>query len=129
MMVLNMHEANMIAEPEISQETIQYFRDRYGNRFIRALRAVEEGNVKLYTFQPSGTSLWVVSGREHDYLVMPSVFCSCRSFYQDVVIARKAPFCYHLLAQRIAEIRGQYKTINESDSARRSLLAMLRNAV
>ncbi len=121
-MVLTDHEVNLIRNLGINQRTIQYFTGKYGNRFIRAVRAVEEGNVLLYRFEPSDTSRWIVRGSRRDYLVVPDIYCSCRSFYQDVVIAHRIDFCYHLLAQEIAELMDAFEVVTVSDTKRKVLL-------
>ncbi|TFF94026.1 hypothetical protein EU546_05470 [Candidatus Thorarchaeota archaeon] len=120
-MPLNPYEVRLLSVDELSQDTVQYFRDRYNNRFIRALRAAEEGRVVRYHFLPSDTTTWIVRGGKREYLVIPDIYCSCRSFYQSVVIAHDFEMCYHLLAQRIAEIRDLHKSTETTDSERRRL--------
>ncbi|MHA2142039.1 MAG: hypothetical protein ACXADC_03085 [Candidatus Thorarchaeota archaeon] len=119
-------EIKRLSKEEMTQSDIEFFREKYDKRFIRALRAVEEGRTIKYTFQPSGSTKWVVRGQRREYLVVPQVFCTCRSFYHSVVIDREISMCYHLLAQRIAEIRKQYKSINSTDAERRKMSAELR---
>jgi len=111
----------MLSEHELTQRTVEHFKDKYGKRFVRALRAVEEGKVVRYYFTPSETSTWIVQGHQREYLTIPEVYCSCRSFYQSVVIARDTDLCYHLLAQRIAEIRNQFRSISSTDTERRRM--------
>ena len=120
-MVLTVREVALLSQAELTQADIEYFRRKYGLLFIRALRAVEEGRVAKYHFEPSGSAAWIVRGLRREYFVIPETYCSCRSFYQSVVIARKADTCYHLLAQRIAEARKSYATVNSTDVERRSL--------
>ncbi|TFG10783.1 hypothetical protein EU538_00795 [Candidatus Thorarchaeota archaeon] len=110
-----------MSEDELTQDTVQYFRKKYNNRFIRALRAAEEGRVMHYHFRPSDTTAWIVQGGKREYLVIPGIYCSCRSFYQSVVIARDFEMCYHMLAQNIAEVRSLQKDAETSDSERRRL--------
>jgi predicted nucleic acid-binding Zn finger protein len=111
----------MLSERELTQKTVEHFKDKYGKRFVRALRAVEEGKVIRYYFTPSETSTWIVQGHQREYMTIPEVYCSCRSFYQSVVIARDTDLCYHLLAQRIAEIRNQFRSISSTDAERRRM--------
>ena len=118
-MLLPPHEIHMLEESVLSQKTITHFKERYGKRFVRALRAVDEGKVVRYQFTPSESVTWIVRGRGREYLVIPEIYCTCRSFYQDVVISREGTFCYHLLAQTIAELRNEYQTIDSTDSERR----------
>ncbi|MFW9913740.1 MAG: hypothetical protein ACFFEU_14780 [Candidatus Thorarchaeota archaeon] len=125
-MSLPITEVKRLSKDELTQNDIEYFREKYGKRFIRALRAVEEGRAIKYLFEPSRTTKWVVRGQRREYLVIPQVFCTCRSFYHSVVIDREINMCYHLLAQRIAEIRDQYKLIQSTDAERRKMSAELR---
>ncbi len=121
-MRLPKHETDRLSKDELTQDDIRYFREKYGKRFIRALRSVQEGRVTQFTFRPSETVRWTVRGSRREYLVLPEVFCTCRSFYHEVVIDRESEMCYHLLAQRIAEIRGSYKTTEATDAERRKLV-------
>ena len=125
-MSLPLNEVKMLSRKDLTQKDIEYFRIKYGKRFVRALRAVEEGRVKKYHFLPSDTTKWVVQGNTREYLVNPEVFCTCRSFYQSAVIARDIDMCYHMLAQRIAALRNQYMAIESSDADRRRLYAQWR---
>lgn len=86
-----------------------------GERFDSACRTLRESRVKKYVFRPSGRIVWVVVGRERDYQVIPaSDFCTCDDFYFRV-IDHEVRFCYHLIAQRLAEALGQYDLIEEAD--------------
>jgi predicted nucleic acid-binding Zn finger protein len=119
--MLTDREVQMLSEPVLSQSTIEHLRNRYGKRFVRALRAVEEGKVVKYHFTPSDSCTWIVQGHQREYLTIPDVYCSCRSFYQSVVISREVDVCYHMLAQKIADLRNAYRTLNSTDSERRRL--------
>jgi len=120
-MTLPPHEIDMLSKNELTQIDIEHFRDKYGKRFVRALRSVEEKRVLQYYFKPSDTTTWIVKGKRREYLVIPEIYCTCRSFYQDVVISRDSKMCYHLLAQKIAETRGQYQRTEATDTDRRRL--------
>jgi len=84
-------------------------------RLKKAIEAVNKGRVKKYVFLPSGRVTWIVVGREKDYWVIPRLYCSCDDFYINVISRRSASFCYHLLAQAIAEKTGKYDVFNVSD--------------
>ncbi|TFG31441.1 hypothetical protein EU528_06140 [Candidatus Thorarchaeota archaeon] len=120
-MALSPIEAKKLSQENLTQSDIDYFRDKYGKKFVRALRVVEEKKVSKYQFKPSDSTTWIVKGKSRQYLVIPQTYCTCRSFYQEVVISRESSMCYHLLAQQIAEIREQYETIASTDTARRKL--------
>ncbi|MDH4213241.1 MAG: hypothetical protein OEV85_04935 [Candidatus Thorarchaeota archaeon] len=120
-MALSLIEVRKLSGESLTQSDIEYFRNKYGKRFVRALQVVEENKVTKYLFQPSNTATWIVKGRTRQYMVIPKIYCTCRSFYQDVVISREISMCYHLLAQQIAEIRDLYHTINSTDVERRKM--------
>jgi len=120
-MALSSTEVKKLAAESLTQSDIEYFRNKYGKRFVRALQAAEENKVAKYQFQPSNTATWIVRGRGRHYMVIPKIYCTCRSFYQDVVISREIKMCYHILAQQIAEIRNLYNNIDSSDAERRKM--------
>jgi len=120
-MALPQSEVNRLSKETLIQDDIEYFKNKYGKKFVKALRAVEEGKVIRYKFSPSESVTWIVKGRSRQYLVIPELYCTCRSFYQEVVIARETNMCYHLLAQRIAEIGERYDSQNSTDTNRRKL--------
>jgi len=87
----------------------------FGRRLANALKAVEEGAVKKYIFEPSGRVIWIVVGKERDYQIIPAArYCSCDDFYFNV-LEGTVPFCYHILAQRLAESLGKFELISDSD--------------
>lgn len=120
-MTVPLHEIKRLSKEELTQDDIEHFKQKYGKRFVRALRSAEEKRVLKYNFKPSSSTTWIVRGRRREYLVIPETYCTCRSFYQEVVISREAKMCYHLLAQRIAEIRNLHLEIESSDAERRKL--------
>jgi len=120
-MALSLIEEKKLSRENLTQDDIDYFRKKYGKKFVRALRVVEENKVEKYQFKPSDTITWIVKGRSRQYLVIPKVYCTCRSFYQEVVISRENNMCYHLLAQQIAELRDQYELVDSTDTQRRKL--------
>jgi len=87
----------------------------FGQRFLKAWDAIKDRRVKKYSFNPSGKIVWIVVGREREYLVMPEAdFCSCDDFYYRVMDG-EVHLCYHLIAQKISESLGWYDKIKESD--------------
>ncbi|MGQ9531103.1 MAG: hypothetical protein ACUVQX_06825 [Candidatus Bathycorpusculaceae bacterium] len=94
----------------------------FGQRFARAFEALKEGRVKKYSFKPSGRTVWIVVGKERDYLIMPEAeFCSCDDFYFRV-LDKEIHLCYHLIAQKLAKILGWYETVEEHDELYDSLM-------
>ncbi|MFW9973761.1 MAG: hypothetical protein ACFFDQ_00650 [Candidatus Thorarchaeota archaeon] len=120
-MSLPQSEILRLSKENLTQEDIEYFKNKYGKKFVKALRTVEERKIVRYKFSPSESVTWIVKGRGRQYLVIPELYCTCRSFYQEAVISRETNMCYHLLAQRIAEIREEYETRISTDKERRKL--------
>jgi predicted nucleic acid-binding Zn finger protein len=103
------------AEGKLSGKNLTELYELFGQRFTKALEALKENRVKRYVFKPSGRTVWIVIGRERDYLIMPEAeFCMCDDFYFRV-LDRKIHLCYHLIAQKIARNLGWYETIEEND--------------
>lgn len=96
--------------------------EAFGQRFAKAFEAIKENRVKKYTFIPSGRVVWIVVGKERDYLIMPDAeFCTCDDFYFRV-LDKKVHLCYHLIAQKIAKILGWYAPMEERDELYESLM-------
>ena len=94
----------------------------FGERFTRAFEALTENRVKKYVFKPSGKTVWIVVGRERDYLILPEAeFCTCDDFYFRV-LDREVHLCYHLIAQKLAKNLDWYEAIEEHDELYESLM-------
>jgi len=101
-------------EGRIADSHITRLSEAFGPRLKKALEAVEEGRIKKYIFQPSGRVVWIVVGREREYLVMPTAdFCSCDDFYFQF---DRGHLCYHIIAQKLAEALGRFDLIVEEDA-------------
>jgi predicted nucleic acid-binding Zn finger protein len=109
-------------EGTLSGKNLTALYELFGQRFTKALNALKENRVKKYVFKPSGRNVWIVIGRERDYLIMPEAeFCMCDDFYFRV-LDKKIHLCYHLIAQKIARNLGWYETIEENDNLYESLM-------
>ena len=116
------------AEGKLSGKSLTELYELFGQRFTKALNALKENRVKKYVFKPSGRTVWIVIGRERDYLIMPEAeFCMCDDFYFRV-LDRKIHLCYHLIAQKIARNLGWYETIEENDKLYESLMGEWKKA-
>ncbi|HUT17435.1 MAG TPA: hypothetical protein VMW84_03970 [Acidobacteriota bacterium] len=110
------------AEDKLSGKNLTELYELFGQRFTKALNALKENRVKKYVFKPSGRTVWIVIGRERDYLIMPEAeFCMCDDFYFRV-LDRKIHLCYHLIAQKIARNLGWYETLEENDKLYETLM-------
>jgi len=109
------------AEGRITGERLTRLSIAFGARFTKAWKALKEKRVKKYLFMPSERKVWIVVGRERDYLIMPAAeFCSCDDFYFRVMDG-EVHLCYHLIAQKIAVALKWYDEIEESDELYDSL--------
>jgi len=90
---------------------------RFGTRIIKGYEAAIEGCVKKYKFMPSGRVVWIVVGKEREYLVYPLTYCHCEDFYLNVVIRGKVEGCYHIFAQMIADILKKYDEVVADDGS------------
>jgi predicted nucleic acid-binding Zn finger protein len=107
---------------EISRQNWQRLRNTFGDRFDKAWNLVTESRVKKYVFKPSIRTLWVAIGQNAEYLIYSRAgYCSCSDFYFRILDHEKA-YCYHLLAQKIAEALNHFDLVEEEDEAYDSLL-------
>ena len=107
---------------EISRQNWQRLRSTFGDRFDKAWRLVTENRIKKYIFKPSNRTLWIAIGQNAEYLIYSNAgYCSCSDFYFRVLDHEKA-YCYHLLAQKIAEALNHYDLVEEEDEAYAPLL-------
>jgi len=93
-----------------------------GTRFSKAWAALREGRIKKYVFKPSGRVVWIVVGKERDYLIMPAAeFCTCDDYYFRVM-DREVHLCYHLIAQKMAEALNWFDLFEEHDELYETLM-------
>jgi len=98
----------------------------FGQRLVSALEALREKRVKKYVFKPSGRVVWVVVGREREYLVLPKApFCSCEDFYFRVIDG-EARLCYHVIAQRLGGCLNWFEVVEEEGEDYEVLMEELR---
>jgi len=111
------------ADGKLTGRNLTKLYDIFGQRFTRAFEALKENRVKKYVFKPSGKTVWIVVGRERDYLIMPEAeFCTCDDFYFRV-LDRKVHLCYHLIGQKLAKNLDWYEPIEEHDELYDSLMS------
>jgi len=126
--VLNAMCKKAKADGKLTGKGLTELYEIFGQRFTRAFEALKENRVKKYTFKPSGRTVWIVVGRERDYLIMPEAeFCTCDDFYFRV-LDRKVHLCYHLIAQKLAKNLDWYDPVEEHDELFESLMNEWRKA-
>ncbi|MGQ9720453.1 MAG: hypothetical protein ACUVXA_03930 [Candidatus Jordarchaeum sp.] len=110
----------------ITGENLESLASTFGERLWKSLRAITEKRVAKYVFKPSNKQIWIVSGKNRDYLVISDFYCSCDDFYLNVVIRKKNKLCYHILAKRLAEALDLYNSYNLSDDKYEKLMQKLK---
>jgi predicted nucleic acid-binding Zn finger protein len=116
------------ADGKLTGKNLNRLFEVFSQRFTRAFEALKEGRVKKYVFKPSGKVVWIVVGKERDYLLMPEAeFCTCDDFYFRV-LDKKIHLCYHLIAQKLAKILDWYEPIEEHDELYDSLMSEWKKA-
>jgi predicted nucleic acid-binding Zn finger protein len=109
-------------EKELSRINWQRLRRIFGERFLRAWDLVINHRIKKYVFRPSEREIWIAIGNTGEYLIYPHAgYCSCSDFYFRV-LDEEVAFCYHLLAQKLAEALGYFDVIPEEDEVYRELM-------
>ncbi|MCO5612965.1 hypothetical protein L7F22_067238 [Adiantum nelumboides] len=81
----------------------------YSKNLERALRILDQKGVYRITGEPSKRVVFQVAGESKSsekYLCLPKHFCSCQSFFFDVVGRGEQLCCKHQLASRIADALG-----------------------
>lgn len=95
---------------------------KFQGSYEKVFELLHNHSIKKYVFQPSGKIVWIVTGRERDYLIYPeSPYCHCTNFYIHVINGQ-AKVCTHLVAQRIAQVLNMYTVVEESDKIFNSLM-------
>jgi predicted nucleic acid-binding Zn finger protein len=126
--VLNSACKTAKAENKLTGKSLTRLYEVFGQRFTRAFETLKENRVKKYTFKPSGKTVWIVVGKERDYLIMPQAeFCTCDDFYFRVM-EREVHMCYHLIAQKLANALSWYESIEEHDELYDSLMSEWKKA-
>jgi predicted nucleic acid-binding Zn finger protein len=53
-------------------------------------------------------AIWIYTGRQRDYVLVPGLFCSCKDFTLRTIIGRISNYCKHQLGLYIAISRKKY---------------------
>lgn len=107
--------ASLLREQGVTRECEEKLFQAFGERGRKALKTVVSKRVKKYILSPSNRVRWIIVGREEEYLILPVVkYCSCKDFFY-YVMTGEVYACYHLLAQKIAELSGLFSEVRELD--------------
>jgi len=126
--ILNLVCKEAKKEERISGKNLTKLYEAFGQRFVKAFEALKDGRVKKYVFKPSGRTVWIVVGKERDYLIMSEAdFCTCDDFYFRVM-DRQVHLCYHLIAQKLARNLDWFEMLEEHDDLYDSLMSEWKKA-
>jgi predicted nucleic acid-binding Zn finger protein len=120
--VLNAVSKEAKSDGKLTGKNLTRLYEVFGQRFTRAFEALKENRVKKYIFKPSGRTVWIIVGKERDYLILAEAeFCTCDDFYFRVLDS-EIHVCYHLIAQKLAKNLGWFEKIEEHDELYDSLM-------
>ncbi|MEM2940836.1 MAG: hypothetical protein QW304_04720 [Thermoproteota archaeon] len=115
--------ASLLKDQGVTSECEEKLFQAFGERGRKALKTVVSKRVKKYVLSPSNRVRWIIVGREEEYLIIPLVkYCSCKDFFF-YVMTGEAYACYHLLAQKIAELSGLFSEVRETDEVYNRVIA------
>ncbi|XP_071698883.1 uncharacterized protein [Rutidosis leptorrhynchoides] len=112
----------------VTDDQLSILRTLFGKNLERGTRIVDEQGVKKISGQPSGRSIFQVTGesrKKEEYLCFPEHYCACYSFFYDIVNRGDQLCCKHQLAARLAVSLGTCVDVNVSDEQLSHLLAKL----
>jgi len=100
------------------QLSMLYF--MFDKNLERALRILDQGGVQCIISHPGRRSVFQVIGESksgpNSYLCFPEHFCSCQSFFFDVVSRNEQLCCKHQLAAKLAKALHRYRDVTVSDN-------------
>ncbi|GBG70199.1 hypothetical protein CBR_g6331 [Chara braunii] len=104
----------------LSQDHLLKLSFFFNKNLDRALQILDAGAVEWVKGAPSGRSvfrIWGVKakGVMHHHLCFPLSYCTCESFFYDVVARSESLCCKHQLAARLAQSLQMYKETQVSD--------------
>lgn len=78
----------------------------------RSRTAIREKRVMRVSVR--GRNFTFFKGRDRDYFIVRRFLCTCKDFEFNVVLRRRRPACYHLVATEIAERMGTVRELRLS---------------
>ncbi|KAL8116287.1 uncharacterized protein LOC141667095 [Apium graveolens] len=112
----------------VNDEHLDKLRFLFGKNMESAARIVDLKGVKKISGDQSGRTIFQVTGeskRKEEYFCFPEHYCSCQSFFYDIVKNGKQLFCKHQIAARLASSSGLCVDVKISDEQLAVLLSNL----
>ncbi|XP_047972342.1 zinc finger SWIM domain-containing protein 7 [Salvia hispanica] len=116
------------ATHSVSDDQLSTLHFIFGKNFERATRIFDQAGVKRISGQPSGRSIFQVVGesrKKEEYLCFPEHYCSCYSFFYDVINRGEELCCKHQLAARLAASTRTCVDVKVSDEELALLLSKI----
>ncbi|CAA2986107.1 zinc finger SWIM domain-containing 7 isoform X2 [Olea europaea subsp. europaea] len=114
--------------PPVTDDQLSVLHFLFGKNLERATRIIDQRGVKRISGEPSGRSIFQVVGesrRKEEYLCFPEHYCSCYSFFYDIVNRGEQLCCKHQLAARLSASTGVCIDVKVSDEELAFLLSKL----
>ena len=115
----------MVSLFSVGDEHLSALHLLFDKHFEKACQLVDQGSVYTFVGERSGRRAYQVRGHSStgSYLVVPRQFCSCQSFFFEVVSKAEAAFCKHQLAVLLAEALKVSKVTHVNDLVIAEILA------
>ncbi len=82
----------------------------FDNHVVKAASIVDSHGVTCHEGKESGRLVYQVKSKDGDpYTVFPGHYCSCHSFFYDVVSRAEVVYCKHQLAVFLSDALGRTK--------------------
>ncbi|TFG28488.1 MAG: hypothetical protein EU532_05175 [Promethearchaeota archaeon] len=99
---------------KVDKDFIEFLEELIPNKSDKIIEVLNRGITK-FIYKPSDRIVWTVMGREKEHIILPRLYCSCKSFYKEVVINGKKKSCKHMIAQIISEALHNYQVVELED--------------
>ncbi|KAG0479286.1 hypothetical protein HPP92_009985 [Vanilla planifolia] len=101
----------------VSDDHLAILHFLFGKNLERATTIVDQSGIGRVFGKPSGRVVFKVVGesRKEDYICFPEHFCTCQSFFFDVVNKGEQLYCKHQIAALLAEAVGACNDVSIPD--------------
>lgn len=107
----------------VSDDTLQSLHSIFGETLVRATELLENCKVLLYHLQDFSRKLIKLTGRKEEHILFCDInFCNNCDSFKNGVLEGKMIACEHVLAVKLAEIRGDVKNIAVTNSQMKDML-------
>lgn len=106
----------------VSDDSLEALHSIFGDILIKATVLLENRKVFVYHLEDFSRSIIKLIGRKKQHFLFSNInFCRCDSFKNEVLEGRMI-VCEHILAVKLAEISGSFKTVLLTDLQMKDML-------